>query len=200
MKHLAATLRRTKRDMREFLELSGKTAVVLFVAFHMGAVLAFSLPADARDPISRSIRSALRPRIAPYMLVTSQWQEWNLFAPDPLRAVQSYSVDAEDGVRWKTVADIGPGTFPWWRHATYAKLLPAILKKERNDFDVFRERFLQMMCNDLGIPDGTLVRLRENEYVLPYLEGHEGNGWWESWEPADASTVIRTTNCHPSAL
>jgi len=200
MHKTATMLRRLKRDMKDFLVLFGQTSVILFVLWHMAAVLAFSIPTVQGDPVSAYVRDTLRPTVAPYLLLTSQWQQWDLFAPDPLRAVTTFAIDREDGARWKEVFEIEPGTFPWWRHATYAKLLPALLDKERNDFDVFRERFLQMMCADLDLPEGALVRMRENKYVIPYLEAHASADWWKQWKPVPESTVIRMTNCHPSSV
>lgn len=186
--------------MSDFLRLFGKTAVALAVLLHMGAVLAFSVPSDARDPLGRFLFGAVRPRIAPYVLVTSQWQEWNLFAPDPLRRIRSFTMEREEGTGWKTVAALGPDTFPWWRHATYAKLLPALLMKERLDYDVLRERFAQVLCHDLGVAPGSMVRLREHETVIPYVESHRDIAWWRSWRPSPVSTVIHVTHCNPSSL
>jgi len=181
--------------MKEYLRLFGKTAVALFVLIHMGAVLVFSIPSEAKAPLAGYLRDTVRPRVAPYLLATSQWQEWNLFAPDPLRQVRGYEVDVESGVDWKTIAVVNPNSFPWWRHATYAKLLSAMLMKERNDYDVFRERFLQFICHDMGVAAGTMVRLRETMAVIPYTDVHQKAFWWSVWKAPTDSSVTHMSTC-----
>ncbi len=198
MDSIRTVLRRHRKDLREYFLLFGKTAVAVSVVLHMVAVLAFSIPSAATGPLVTYLRDTVNPRLAPYLLLTSQWQEWNLFAPDPQRQVRTFSVDAEDGVRWKTMASLGAGAFPWWRHATYAKLLPAALAKERLDYDVFRERFLQILCHDLGLAPNTMVRLRENTEIIPYTDTHQTDAWWDAQDGHFDSTVIHTTDCNAS--
>lgn len=196
MDSVRTILRRHRKDLREYFVLFGKTAVASAVVLHMAAVFAFSIPSAASGRLATYVRDTVNPQLGPYLLLTSQWQEWNLFAPDPLRQIRTFAVDAEDGVRWKTVASFEPGAFPWWRHATYAKLLPAALMKERLDYDVFRERFLQILCNDLGLPPNAMVRLRENMEIIPYADEHQPKTWWDSQEKNADTTVIHMTNCN----
>ncbi len=129
------------------------------------------------------------------MMATSLWQEWNLFAPDPLRRVTTYEVDVEEGLNWKTVAVFGADSFPWWRNATYAKLLPGLLDAQRLDFDVFRERFLQLLCRNMGMENGTMVRLRESVWVIPYIEEHKDKKWWRAIHPPEETSLLRTSVC-----
>ncbi len=198
MDSLRTVLRRHRKDLKEYFVLFGKTAVAVSVVLHMAAVLAFSVPSAASGWPASFLRDTVNPQLGPYLLMTSQWQEWNLFAPDPQRQVRTFAVDAEDGVRWKTVASFGPGAFPWWRHATYAKLLPAALMKERLDYDVFRERFLQILCNDLGLAPNVMVRLRENMKMIPYTDTHQTDTWWDAQDTNADTTVIHITNCNAS--
>lgn len=181
--------------MKEYLRLYGRTAVMVLVLLHMAAVLSFSVPSQARGAIAGFLRNTVRPELAGYLLATSQWQEWNLFAPDPQREVRTFAVDAESGVRWEPVASFEAGAFPWWRHATYAKLLPAVLMKERLDYDVFRERFLQILCDDMGIAPNTMIRLREESHLIPYTDEHRSDAWWDAMEPSSSSTVIHIATC-----
>ena len=181
--------------MKEYLRLYGKTAVMVLVILHMAAVLSFSIPSQAQGAVAGFLRDRVRPELAGYLLATSQWQEWNLFAPDPQREVRTFAMDKESGLRWEPVASFEAGSFPWWRHATYAKLLPATLMKERLDYDVFRERFLQILCDDMDIAPHTMVRLREETKVTPYTDTHQSDAWWDAMEPASSSTIIHIATC-----
>lgn len=200
MRIISATLRRHRKDLKEYFVLCGKTAVALLVLFQMSAVAVFSIPSEATGTVARYLTEHLRPQVAPYVLMTSQWQEWNLFAPDPLRQVRGYEVEAEDGLGWKTIAAVNPNSFPWWRHGTYAKLMTSMLVKERYDYDVFRERFLQFLCHDMGVAPGTMVRLRETMSVIPYTDVHQDKAWWDGQAAAADSSVTHTSTCTDSAL
>ena len=70
-----------------------RLAVVGFVLWHAFAVLVYSVPRVAADPISTWTRRRLVPVVGPYMFLTSQWQLWNLFAPDPTRLVTIDRID-----------------------------------------------------------------------------------------------------------
>ncbi len=61
--------------------------VNLFIVFHLAAFFAWCLP------IQSLIVTNFKNRIKPYMLASSLFQSWDMFAPDPLRL--NLRVDAE---------------------------------------------------------------------------------------------------------
>ena len=101
---------------------------MIFGLWHAFAVLAFSVPRVARDPVSAWARGGLLPIVAPYMFITSQWQLWDLFAPDPPRLVAAYrtEVGSQDG--WRELTTVRPGTFSIWRHNARFQLMRNLLR------------------------------------------------------------------------
>jgi hypothetical protein len=53
-------------------------AISAFLLFHLAALTVWNIPNCA-------IRSRLQPKFAPYMFPTGLWQNWTMFAPDPMR-------------------------------------------------------------------------------------------------------------------
>jgi hypothetical protein len=74
-------------DPRTLRDLGGLFVVNLFIVFHVAAFLAWCLP------IQSLIVTNFKERIKSYMLASSLFQSWDMFAPDPLRL--NLRVDAE---------------------------------------------------------------------------------------------------------
>ena len=152
--------------MKAYLHLCLKTGIALFVVCHMAAVFLYSIPIVNSNPLLR-LRTATFPYTSPYLFATSQWQQWNLFAPDPLRAVTDYTVEREDHSNWTYVTTLAAENIPWLRKATYGKLLPAILN-DNAKLKPIQELFLDTQCHPLGLLPGTHVRLLSRVTVIPY--------------------------------
>ena len=166
--------------------------VIAFCLWHMLAIGIYAMPWNARDAISPKIRSTMNRVLAPYTLSFSQWQQWDLFSPDPLRRVSWYRVDratADGG--WESVARIGPDAYPWWRHGTYAKLLLNLFEQ---DTDLYRPAIanlaVQHVCTDHQLEPGTELRLTYEGYVvLIHPDAGEGEPSW-SKSPFTAPGLI----------
>lgn len=108
----------------------GRWLFIAFLLYHAAAVALFSVPRQSRNlPYAREIRTAFLPLIEPYLLLTSQWQRWELFAPDPLRRVTSMTVYGAKDQRWETLRVLSPDALSPSRRARELKLLRQLEKK-----------------------------------------------------------------------
>lgn len=82
-----------------------KTIIALFCVWHMTAIGIYSLYGVENVPVLSWLDSK-REYVRPYTLITSQWQRWNLFSPDPLRRVIQMSIEAEFNGKWQTMTVI----------------------------------------------------------------------------------------------
>ena len=173
----------------------GRLAVVGFVLWHAFAVLVYSVPRVAADPISTWTRRHLVPVVGPYMFLTSQWQLWDMFAPDPTRLVSAYRIEVEAGDRWRELTTVEPGTYSIWRHAARFKLFGNVL---RDGVPVNRpaaERFLQLICAERNVPAGTAIRLTYLHYLIPAHARRESRAWWRAWRPLPVLRPATRTSC-----
>ncbi len=175
-----------------------KLAIALFVIWHAFAVAVYPIPRDARDPIAMWVKLDLLPIVTPYMLITSQWQLWNLFSPDPLRRVTFYKIEAQSGDTWHEIETIQPGSFSTWRHAVQFKLMSNMLDEFSQNRAPLAGRYLHLKCEEYGLAEGTSVRLTYMYYVIPYHERRESRAWWDAWKPEMNEHIGFTTECPTS--
>lgn len=108
----------------------GRWLFIAFLLYHAAAVALFSIPRQSRNlPAAAGIRTAFFPLIEPYLLLTSQWQRWELFAPDPLRWVTSMTVYGAKDRRWETLRVLSPDALSPSRRARELKLLRQLEQK-----------------------------------------------------------------------
>lgn len=173
----------------------GKCFIVAFCLWHMCAVLIYTVPRIAEDPFATLAKERLIPRITPYLLVTSQWQLWDLFSPDPMRRITVYDIQAKQNGIWTTVEHIAPGSYPWWEHAARFKLLLNTL----DEFNVRKEvrlKFLQLQCRDHALVADTPIRLQMTYYVIPIPQRGERT-WWKKPLPSMKTYTAIDTLCPP---
>ena len=188
--------------MKDFLRLSGKVVIVLFCLWHMGAVALYAAPGGSTNGIIMGLRERFSSSVTPYMLWTSQWQQWNLFSPDPLRRVTTYIIERtnEDG-QWEVIENLYPGALPWWRHAAQFKMLGSLLDGSDSETQKrLAERYLQVKCRDHGLTDGTPVRLSYSYWVIPYTEESMPVDWWWNYVPEESMYVGHETACDGASL
>jgi hypothetical protein len=100
---------------------------------------------------------------APYVLSLSQWQQWNLFAPDPIRRVSTFIVDTRENNQWVPTAFIDPTSRAFYE---YPKLMKVLGRLETTHAGLV-EPFLQFYCQTEKETQGKELRLRINYVVLP---------------------------------
>lgn len=165
-----------------------RSAIIIFCLWHMAAVGVYAIPTDATGAIPGWLRANVQPHVYPYILMTSQWQQWNLFSPDPLRRVMVYAVEADRGGTWEPVVTLGPGAFSTWRHAAELKYLGRLLEGGENQLPLV-ERFLHVQCREYRLRPGTHLRLVYHWYVIPWLENPLSVSAWQNVVPNWSSSI-----------
>jgi hypothetical protein len=176
--------------------LAARIGITLFVALHMTGVAAYALPSVATNPAVTWVRGNVHPYTMVYVLLLSQWQQWNMFAPDPLRRVETYAVEVDDARgQARTVEIYDARTYPWWRHAARFKLYGNLFEDAGRQalFDVF----LAKACARNGIAEGRTIRLVYNAYVIPQHAKVADMGWWKQYRPAAKRVNAVSSVCPP---
>ena len=154
------------------LRILGQVIIAAFFVWHATALALFSIPLETQDPLARLLRDhALKP-FQSYVLLTSQWQQWNLFSPDPLRRVSRYTLEYQTPQgSWEVLEEITPSTYPWWRMSTHSKLWISMLEGDQPTYhkDVVHH-YLGMRCAAHRLPPGTLVRMNYHQYFVQIAE------------------------------
>lgn len=172
--------------IRRLLRRGSCIIITLFFFWHATAVAIYAIPSVATDPLSTFLRLHASPIVRSYMLITSQWQQWNLFAPDPLRRVTHYHLQRFDpmGDTWSDAAVFRPGSFLWWKHATRFKILDRIFDLEDRDRKIpLQKHFLGKMCQEFNFPPGTHIRMLFRYYVIPNTPELTSFSWWRYYQP-----------------
>ncbi len=161
----------------------------------MASVAVYALPWEAQGSLTSAVRAVLLPAMRPYILLTSQWQQWNLFSPNPLQRVVTYEVQMDDGDRWTTVRTIAPDFISTFRHATEFKFLGRILEGNDMMFPVV-DRFLQAECSEADLPAGSRVRLVYHWYVLPQPSRALSVSEWSNYKPTVKNFIGSEVLCN----
>lgn len=184
--------------MKEYLRLFAKTGIALFCVGHMIAVGLYALPTDARDPVTRWMTRTLRGHVVPYMLITSQWQQWNLFAPNPLRRIVFYRIETrnadDDDDAWSYVTSINASTYGRWRHAVRFKLLGQVLEEQTNRPEI-AARAARILCREVALQPDAMIRIWHDIAIVPSLYPSPSKAWWNTWTPHFERSLAIDTSC-----
>lgn len=161
----------------------GKTALVVFILWHMFAIGVYSIPRSANDPLSTWMLATFVRPVAPYLFWTSQWQQWNMFSPDPLRRVTFYTIDIQKNGRWETIERIAPDSLSLWRRATMMKMMGNLFDQDTNGREPFGGKLLELMCTKYEVPPNTPIRMQYEWYVIPAHPTLQPSAWWLQWNP-----------------
>lgn len=134
-----------------------RLAILAFCAWHMLSVSLYLMP-----PIG--VLSPLQSVTKPYVLLLSQWQQWNIFAPDPLRTSTVYRIETSDAGTWKTIRTIDAKTFAWYERAKELK----ILERLEDGWDKLLPSYLASLCPSLHADAAEkTIRLIGSSETLP---------------------------------
>lgn len=153
----------------------------------------YTLPPDVNTPTIKFAKDEIRPMIKKYVLLTSQWQLWNIFAPNPLRRTTYYAVDIQRDGEWYEKIRIDNDHFQFWNVAYNLKMLRRLEKEDK--FQIFRERYLVRYCDRLQLQPNDPIRLVRHYYVIPKAEISNTYSWWSSLENDWKSEVHVDTTC-----
>ncbi len=160
-----------------------KACISAFCLWHMAAVGLYLLPDNLPWPTP-----TLKNITKPYMLFFSQWQEWGMFSPNPLRVVPQYSVELDELNSHEVLLRLFPEHLPWWRRAKELKIL-----EHQNMWDVFGPLYLHSLCLELPNAANHQIRLVRNSYVLPLdLKDLEK---FAASSPVMAKEITASTHC-----
>lgn len=135
-----------------------KAIVITFISLHALAIGIGSIPSGAKDPLSRGVRMFFEPVTNLYLNATGQWQNWNLFAPDPARNNLTFEIDlTEGGIKKGTVA-LTPQGIPWIRRTALLKIMRQIWN-EGEAYTTVRTTFLHSLCKRWELSETTTLHL-----------------------------------------
>lgn len=165
------------------LSIIGKTALAIFLAWHVTTITVSALPDRSTFQWVQSLRGEVLPWTDPYSYWFGQWQNWGMFSESSVARVfkHSYQVWSEEQKAWQTIEKLG-----------YQELSPlvathetALLRTLESDTAwLSRERYLQLQCPRLGLKPGTWVRMGYEFFEMPLQDGQEFKpDRWEEWEP-----------------
>jgi len=181
--------------MNPTLRTAGRWTIIVLAVLHMAAVLLYSIPWAANDAPTRWVRINVSAKVHPYILATSQWQQWNLFSPDPLRRVSHYVVQYKHEKAWITLRHYKPGMYEWWRHSNRFKLLGEFLDNQGEGYHPFAHHLLHRLCAGEKLQPGTQIRLFRSSYVIPMHLKPESAAWWKGWKPEFMELTPIDTTC-----
>ncbi len=174
--------------------------------WHMFAIAAYSPTETERgkinswletkqwwQPIDKSYDHFYRWGVRPYVLLTSQWQRWNLFSPDPLRRVTNIYIERMNSDSWVEAVVFRGDTVPWYKQAKELKLLGRIDSSYRED--VFKKRYMQDVCNQNLWSQETTLRWRKEFYVIPRSDELSNPQFWQNFSPDITSEVLLEFTC-----
>lgn len=169
------------------------TFIPLFCLWHMFAVSAYVIPISRPGGMG-SIGQTLHDVSAPYVLALSQWQQWNLFAPDPIRRVSLYSIDMDVGNQWIPTPLVDPTTRPFYE---YAKLMKVLGRLETTHHSLVNS-FLLYECRNLEGSDNHRLRLRIDVFNLPsnLIDLRQRRGTSPTTSQRIAGTVLCPSSQH----
>lgn len=156
-----------------------KPAIVLFCLFHMTAVASYSISANWQITPLTYMREHTLPFIRGYLMATSQWQQWNLFSPDPLRRVSRYRVVWQENEVDASSSWLDEG-FPYHRKANITKTLRRL---EEQPGSPILLQFLALACRERSLPQGTNVSLERSYYILPFPTKPLRIAEWRNFQP-----------------
>ncbi|PIQ76170.1 hypothetical protein COU78_01270 [Candidatus Peregrinibacteria bacterium CG10_big_fil_rev_8_21_14_0_10_49_24] len=190
-------------------------AVSLFCIWHMVAVATYAMP-DFSDQTKklRALKSGslvadfielftkdFYELTKPYTLLTSQWQKWTLFAPDPLRRVTSFAVEAEQDGKWHRVHEVQPRTVSFWNAAVQLKTIRRLEESKYRERNLpIRAHYAKQVCARYNLAPDTPVRLRIDHFVLPMHTYPHSVSWWKNWKPEWVSRIDATAQCPHTSL
>jgi hypothetical protein len=165
--------------------------VILFCLWHMTAIAVYCIPDESKNYYARAIADTGVRLAEPYLLLTSQWQKWNIFAPDPIRGVYTYRVEELHGDTWTPVLTIDPKHLPWWKRAKTLKLMNNI----QDNADAGGAMLLGYLCRRGVVRHGVPVRLQSDWYLLPTNNELRAIGGWSFFQPSMQAWTIYAMTC-----
>jgi hypothetical protein len=174
--------------------------VVVFCLWHMAAVGLYLFHGNAPKALLKA-----KELTRPYVLLTSQWQKWDIFSPDPIRRVSVFQIQTNaptfrntqngtpDSGGFVSTFSLSRTDIPLWQRAKELK----ILSRLREDWKRLVPNYLYGYCASLPGTEGHDLRLVAHEYVLPstLLELRSVYSDLPVTPPRSDTTILDTVTC-----
>lgn len=173
------------------LRVLAKAGVAMFFFWHAGVIAIGTIPQHDAGAVSTALLTHAVPVVQPYLLLTSQWQNWDLFSPDPMRRMSRYRIEArvKGEPQWRILKTIEPASDRLWRSDEFA--FWQRLEDGGPGTEELWRRTAQSLCEPLGLSDDSLIAIVVEYTILPDkpVRGNWGlwrtmtKGSWQSWTP-----------------
>lgn len=180
--------------MKTTVSPTGRMVISALVLWHMAAVAIFAFPPEVTGWMQEA-RWKVLPMVRPYVLMFSQWQQWNLFSPDPYRRVTIFRVETAAVGPWQMLERVNAESFPFSRRSSWAKYFTGLLDDTSDGREGIRQRFLQTRCKHHALAPETRIRLIFETRILPKNEDVQSVSWWTQQRFPVMETTVTTTSC-----
>ncbi len=173
-----------------------KTGIVLFCLWQMAAIAIWAQPTNFFNSKTLRWMQNKIPYVLPYILVTSQWQHWNLFPVSPSVAVNEEFLEKQDeNGRWTIVRTIDGNSLGFFEQGNEVVLM---FRMTFEGLVVAREPYMQDFCRSQHLRPGTSVRIRRRFAPVPPHLVPQSVDWWRSWKPVWSDVIDFSTICKPT--
>lgn len=170
-----------------------KICIIFFCLWHMAAVGIWSIPKNFVEiPFLRTLQKQ-RPYFSPYVLTTYQWQNWNLFSPDPLRKVTDIRIDTNVKGKWVTLRTLDGDHLGFFRRAPELKYMGKI----KDAMPKLKNAYMHDICRTDRLSPETRIRMRQRSFVIPKPSTLGSIAKWRAWKPRWSKWTIDETVCNP---
>lgn len=169
-------------SIRLVATIIGRLLVVAFVGWHATAVTVSSLPDRSSWEWVHSVRGEVLQYTDPYMYWLSLWQNWGMFSQGSVSRVVLHNMERydPDTYSWVIAKRLGFHDISGWDNDLETGLLRTI---EEGRMWPVRQRYLWFTCGELGLPEGTWVRMSYPYFDMPIHDPPKPPEWWATWEP-----------------
>ncbi|MBP9773023.1 MAG: hypothetical protein KBD00_00150 [Candidatus Peribacteraceae bacterium] len=182
--------------MKKLLRTLATIIIPLFCLWQIIAIAVYLIPSSATLPLMNKVITPIKTFTSSYVLITSQWQIWDIFSPNPLRRVSLHSIDTRlvDG-RWQTIRPLDPQSIPWPIRVKELKILGRL---EEDGWRNAVPSYLAARCTMEQLSDID-IRLHVVRYVIPLPAEVRAFGGWQNWQPQKEELDLGFTHCPYSA-
>ncbi len=160
----------------------------------MAAVGIFSIQRVNRSGILPWLRIPDR-YLSPYILMTSQFQSWDMFSPDPTRRLKEIRIETMQNGTWSLSRLVDGKHLGSFKRAPELKYLDMI--QAYPSLKPLEEPYIQDVCRSDHLKPGTPIRMRIRRAVLPMPEDRNSIDAWRQWRPEWSEWIDHTTSCTP---
>lgn len=171
-----------------------KLGIILFFLWHGTAVLTSAF-ATVRSPATFMTKVGSASAVfRPYILLSAQHQDWNLFAPDPLLRVTEMSFEKIENGTGVVVRRLDGRSLGFFPRAPELRIMWNMLGP---GYDQYKDAYIQDLCRTEELPVGARVFIRRRQFDIPGFAAPLGIGFWRSWKPEWIQWVDFFTLCKP---